>query len=468
MRLILRRLAWALVLSVLGNGTSARADAGDDQFILAAGHYRQQRWQEACDELSKMLAAHPDHPRANQARFFYGEALSQLGRWKLAQSQFGELLRRDPNHRYARQALFRSGETAYFGGDPRTAKHDLQAFREKFPQDSLNGYALPYLASLALRAENAAGARELFSAALEQFPAGPLVEDCRLGVGQAYEQLGQLERAKREYQQVADSPLTDQALLHLGTLDNALGNQAAALASFERLATMFPDSTLQADARLGRGYTLYKLGRYHEAEVLLQRLADDPRLRVDAHYWLGLSQRARGEWGIAAKTLSAGSRLDESHRLSSTLGFHAADALLRDAQWEAARDEFDRVLSHWPQGPWADDCELGRLHSAAERHEYADCVRLADELATKFPDSPLVPQAELAKGQALFALGQYAQAVDPLASLLKRKASPPDPPNGDDRGEALSILALCHAKLGRFAEANQGLTALRAENARDT
>lgn len=469
MRFILRRFAWALVLSVLGNPPSARADAADDQFAVAAGHYRQQRWQEACDELGKLLAAHADHPRANQARFFYGEALAQLGRWEQAQNQFGELLRRDPEHRYARQALFRSGETAYLGGDQQAAKRDLQTFHERFPQDDLNGYALPYLASLELKSESPAGAQKLFSAAIEQFPTGPLLADCHLGLAQAHEQMGQLDQARREYQLVADgkTPLSDQAMLHLGMTENALGDHQAALATFERLATAFPDSPLQAEGRLGRGFALFKLGRYGEAEDVLESLLENPSLRVEAHYWLGLSQRAREAWPAAAKTLLAGGRFDEQHRLNPALGYHAADALLRDGQLEAASDEFDRVASRWPQSPWGDDCLLGKLQIAEKRHAYADCVRWADELTTKFPDSPLAAQAELAKGQSLSALAKYAEAVDPLAHVLNRKTSLPEKLADDDRALARSTLALCYAHLGRFAEAQQSLTDLRAENARD-
>ncbi len=469
MRLIPWRFAWALALAVLANASPARADTVDDQFAVAAAHYRQQHWQQACDELDQLLAAHPDHRRANQARFFYGEALSQLERWPQAQAQFAELIRRDPGHRYARQALFRSGETAYLGGELAVAERDLAAFRARYPQDELNGYALPYLASLALRAERAAAAETLFIAALEQFPDGPLLDDSHLGLGRALERQGRLVAAQVEYQIVAESksPLVDQALLRSGTIDNMRGQHAAALATLERLVRTFPTSPCLADAQLGRGYALVKLGRWADAEAVLQTVRDKPGSAVEAHYWLGLSERARDDWHSAAATLLAGARLDESHRLTPAIGFHAADSLARDKQYAAATEEYDRVLARWPDAVWADDCQLGKLRIAAEQHEYDRCVQLADEMATKFADSPLLPQAELAKGQALFVLEKYAEAIEPLTRVLQKQGTAEASPGqeGDDRSLAISMLARCQARLGHFAEAKQGLTELRVEKA---
>ncbi len=238
------RLRWLLLANAL---SAERADTVDGS-IRDRGrpHYRQQHWQEACYELDRLLAAHPDHRRANQARFFYGEALSQLERWTQAQAQFAELIRRDAGHRYARQALFRSGETAYLGGELAVAERDLAAFRARYPQDELNGYALPYLASLALRAEHAVVAETLFIAALEQFPAGPLVDDCHLGLraGPTAQAEGTARRCRRKRANtkiVAEGQLAagrSGFAASCGTLENAFAAsmKRGVAATLERLA----------------------------------------------------------------------------------------------------------------------------------------------------------------------------------------------------------------------------------------
>ncbi len=468
MRLILRRFVLAIALSALCNPCSAQAGAGDDPFVLAAGHYGAERWQAACDEFKKLLAANPDHPRANPARFFYGEALTQLGRYCEARSQFGELLRRDPDHRYARQALFRSGEAAYLAGEQLAARRDLQAFLDRYPSDELNAYLLAYLGSLELQDGKATAAEKLFSTSLAQFGDGPLVDECRLGLAEAQQQLGQHEQARGALRAMIDSdgPLSDQAMLHLGTLENARGEHKAALATLEQLATKFPESTLQAPGQLSRGYALYKLDRYREAEELLQTLAGHPTLGVEARYWLGLSQKARGDWDEAAMTLMAGGKIEPQNPLNPALGFHAADALLRSQQYQAARAEFNRVLTQWPDSSWSDDCLLGKLRIAALQNEHAECVRLADEFAVKFSESPLAPQAALAKARALVALGRFAEAIEPLESCLK-DPQPEQISHLEFRAEAQSVLVICLARLGRFVEATQTLTALRADKPRD-
>jgi TolA-binding protein len=467
MRLILRRFTLALVLSVLGSPGSVQADAGGDPFAAAAVLYDQQHWPEACDAFGKLLAEQPDHPRGNEARFFYGEALAQLSRWPEARAQFDELRKRDPDHRYARQALFRGGEAAYLGGDDQAARRDLQAFRERFPQDKLNGYVLPYLASLELQAGNVAPCQRLFTAALEQYPDGPLVDECRLGLAETHEKLHALEQARRGYRAIieSNSPLSDQALLHLGAVENALGEHASAVAALERLAVKFPDSPLQVTGRLERGYALYKLGRYREAEVLLQDLVDKPAVSVEAYYWLGLSLKARKQWSEAARALVAGGQIDQHHRLADALGFQAGDALLRQGQYAPAREQFQRVLKTWPQSPWADDSLLGQVRVAYEQNAYDDCVRLAEAFAKQFPDSTLRSQSELAQGRSLLALQKYAEAVDPLEKILKRK-SPQAKPAADLRADAQAALAVCYAKLSRWAEAKQMLAALHEQKAR--
>lgn len=468
MRFTLRHTLLVLLVSAVGGFESVRADSLDDQFAVAAGHYGQERWQEACEAFEKMLATHPDHKRANQARFFYGEALAQLNRPEEARRQFAELLRRDPDHRYARQALFRSGEAAYLAGDAAAARRDLQEFRQRYGQDALCGYVLPYLASLELQSGNAVAAEPLFAEALAKFETGPLADECRLGLARAQEQTGRLDDARRGYRALADGrgPLADQAAHYLGTLENAQGEHASALETLDRLANSSSvDALLRDKARLGRGYALLKLGREAEADTALAGLLEHPSLRVEAHYWLGLSQKQRKQWDTAAKTLTAGAKIDPRHRLNPALEFQAGDALVQTGDHAAACDRFERALERWPDGPWADDCLYGKLRVAALRGENAPCVQLADELAAKFPDSPLRPAAELAKGRALLALGQYAPALATINHLLERPPSSLAGLGDDDRAHGRSVVALCHARLGRFEEAQAALAQVSVEKA---
>ena len=348
MRFTLQTIALALLTIAVPNVNSARADTPDEQFAAAAEQYRQADWRQACEAFDKLLTAHPDYARAAQARFFYGEALAQLNRLAEARTQFGSLLCADPDHRYARQALFRSGEAAYLLGDLAAANRDLRDFQKRYPDDDLNGYVLPYLAGLELQADNAREAEQLFSDALVRYGDGPLAEESHLGLARR-EQQGQLEEARRGYQKIADGhgTLAGAALLSLGNLDNAAGDYAAALVSFEKLSATSASAIQQAKGKLGRGYALFKLHRLAEAETALGELLDDADLRVEARYWLGLSQKEGRQWSDAYRTLTSAGKLEPDHRLNAAIAFHAADALFEDGQFEPAAAELDRC---WPVG----------------------------------------------------------------------------------------------------------------------
>lgn len=460
MRRSLLCLIIALAAIYLVGSARLHADAPEQQFADAARAYSNQRWNEACQAFDKWLAENPDHTRSDQARFFYGEALAQLERWSEARKQFAALRAHDPQHRYARQALFRSGEAAFLAGDVAAAETDLKAFQAQYPDDPLNGYVLPYLASIVFESGDFAQSKLAFASALERFQGGPLADECRLGLARSQQRLGELDSARRGYAALADAggPLADQALYDGGAMENKLGDYAAAAAMLERLASRYPKSPLVAQAQLAHGYSLYKLGKLAEAEALLTPLQIHPQLRVDAHYWLGLSQKGRADWATASRTLLAGAS-DRDHRLHAALTYHAADAMLHDHRLPAARDQFERALAAAPQGAWADDCLLGLVRVAVEQGQHDQCIRLRGEFAQQFPDSPLRATVELSAGQALAALEQHAEAAKTLEALLgdepvNAKLTP------DQREEVRRTLGLCYARLGRLEEADQTLAPL--------
>ena len=170
---------WLALLALASR--AALADSPDEQFRRAADHYRAQRWQPACDEFAKLLAAPGAFARTADARYFYGESLVQLKRWPEAGQQFAELLQREPTSKHAAAAQFRVAEAAYMAGDDRAAQPALAGFRQRFPDHPLNAFALPYLGNIALQANKLDLAGDSFDEALRRFPKGSLADESRLG-----------------------------------------------------------------------------------------------------------------------------------------------------------------------------------------------------------------------------------------------------------------------------------------------
>jgi TolA-binding protein len=104
-------------------------------------------------------------------------------------------------------------------------------------------------------------------------------------------------------------------------------------------------------------------------------------------------------------------------------------------------------------------------------------VRLSEQFAGKFPDSPLRLDVEAMKGRALAALGRHAEAA---AALERSLDAEPDRARGltdsktaeaagstSNRAQARADLALAYARLGRLADARRVVTALVDQKAPD-
>jgi TolA-binding protein len=444
-----------VVLGVALFALPGRADEADDQYAVAAGHYAQERWKFAAEEFQAFLAKYPNDNRARESLFFLGEALVQLGRHEEAQSQFQEYLRRDPNGPHAQSALYRAGETAYLAGKMPEAKSLLRQFLEKHAGDDLNAHVLPYLGEIALAERDIAGAESYFRQGLSRFPEGRLQDDCRFGLARSLERQDKNAESEKFYLALAGKPssrLAADAQLRLGAVQYALGKYAEAAESFAAFEAKGGGNAQLATAQLGRGWALMKLDRAKEAADLFQKIAADPKLGIEARYWLGLAQKTQKEWTAAAKTLLEAASANPKSPLAAAIRFHAGDALLHAGDYAAAREQFDAVVrSAAGQKEWIADSMLGICQAALRQKDFEAIDRQAAEFSRRFPSSPLGGEVQRLFARSLIERKQFQKAADVLGPLAAAGGQ------GGQGIEERYLLALAYEGLKRYDDAMASL-----------
>jgi len=439
-------LASSLALAAI-YAPHAWAGPAEDQYAVAAAHYQQARWKLAAAEFRTFLADYPDHAKTSRAIFYLAESLVQLREFDQAAVQFLEFRRKFPQDRLARKALFRAGEANYLSGRLDDAEGELTEFVGQAAEDPLCAFALPYLGDIAAQKHDPAKAQQRFAQGLERFPQGALQDDCRFGLAKALEEQGQREEAQRLYLALASktaSAWADDAQFRLAASQYAAGDYAGALETFDAFPTRFAKSEWKDKAALAAGQSLFYLQRYDQAAARFESLAKHAEIGLEARYWIGLAQKAQHDWNAASATLLAAAAEEDRPPLAPALRFHAGDALVQAGKLSEANAQFDLALQRWPDGDYADDCWLGKLHAALAADDHTAVDRLAAEFARRFPASPLKGAVERTVARSLLARKQPERALAILEPLV---ASPP-PPAGSPTSTAAHDAAMERYLLG--------------------
>ncbi len=439
------------ILALVCAGGTVLAGPADDQYAVAAGHYSRKLWKLAVEEFKVFLEKYPEHPRAAQSVFFLAEALLQTDATDQAETHFRQYLEREPAGKYATPSLFRAGETAYLLGKAGAAQADLKRFVAEHPDDNLNAYALPYLGDLAMGEGKFDAAAGFFRDGLKRFPEGPLLDDCRYGLARSLERLQQLDEAEKLYGQVVShkgSPLADAAHFRLGVLQFLRSRYDAALETLSAFETELAASPWKPKAQLARGWALMKLKRPDEAAALFQSAADNAELGVEARYWLGLAQREKSQWKLAAETLLAASEIDPKHHLMPAILYYAGDSLMQAGDSSGAATQLDRVRAiGGDDNTWRDDAACGKIRLALQAKNHEAVEREAREFHESFPESPLRGQVDRMLTRALVEQRKFAEATKLLEPMIAAK------PDGSEALENRYLLAAAQEGLHEFDKA---------------
>jgi len=380
-------LIWGCLLSCLalqmGFPTAVHADAALDEYNLAVGLYKQDRWSTAADRFRAFLKQYDKHEKVPLARLYLGLTLLNMEDFKGARDELRQFAKDYPQNSNIPQARYRIAECSYLMEDLPSARIELDGYLKDFPKDSFQDHALPYLADTQLRLKDPSAALVNFQLAIDRFPEGPLIEDAKFGRARALESLKRDDDAVAQFKELAakkDGTRAADAQFHLASLDFDRKRYPEAAAAYADLIKRFPNSRFIPAAHLNSGYALFQSGNFTAAIPQFEAAANQKSQLVTASYWLGLSLKATAQYPKAVDAFIAAAKAAGDQPIAESIRFQEGLCERHAGLIADARLSFETVLSKWPKGEYADDS----LHALTEIAIDSGDLTLADQLLTKF------------------------------------------------------------------------------------
>jgi cellulose synthase operon protein C len=404
-------------------------DWGEDQYAIAAQHYRQQRWQSAIGQFRLLLEREPNHARATMAMFFLGESHVQLEQYDECLEHFHSFLAQEKKHSLTTRAKFRLGEAYYLLGRDDESIRELTALLAADQERQFTEFTLAYLGEMLLKQASATSlqlARDYLQRVVNDYPDSSLLARSQLGLAQAFQKQGEMETAEsllKSLQTSSDPSIAEEATLILAAL------------------------------WIERG----------QAEQVRKALTDDMISQLSAtqqpkaRYWRGRAEMAVKNWSQAGELILASAPQLDDTRLQQAAWYDAAICFWQAGDLVQAQQLLRQSIENFPTGDWAAESLFLLLQAAARDPQSAEATEYAETFLTRFPDHSLANKVRETLGRQALNRRDHAQSEVQFQSLLSKPVSTPD--NSLERANWYYLLALSQIGLDNL---EQGLESLSA------
>lgn len=440
-------------------GTATAETRAEVAFQDAYAEFREGRFDRAVPAL--VAVADGGGPRAGEALFWAGEAAFQARDFARAQALLERLLREHPDHARADAARYVIAWTLYQRGQTRAAADAFERFLSAY---SRSGELVPYYADALLRLGDLytvlgryAEARQVYGRVAAATPERSGGDYALFQTAQAFGREGRTDDALAAYARLlTEYPRSEryaQALLARGDLYSARGDDSLAIAAYERVLNERPDQG--AAALVGIGDVLLNTARPQLAEQAYRRVFERysaSALTDDAFSGLADALDAQGRAGEIDRVFSEIDRSIAGLDGRARLRYARARYALSAGQDSVAVVYLEEALA----GPLPADLESEALLALSGAYTSTgrapDAVRALRRLLARDGSGPLAGEAQLRLAEALLASGDAAGALDAARRLASADAG--------RAADGLALEALALQDLGRADEADAALRRL--------
>jgi TolA-binding protein len=406
-------------------------------FHLGDAYARQRQYQAAGDAWDKLLAAYPGHPLALTARLRAAESALADKKFRRALDLAGRIGTDAPAGVRGRALLISADASIGLKHQGEAARY-LKLFGNEFPDDPR------FLRGLFRLGENYR----------------TVMSDCK----DALRIFGQIS------EQAPSSPVAADALYSSALCQEALGNDADALAAYNDLETRFPANDHFDDARNAIDFieshriTNRDIGLGKLAQLLGDVLSEKPTPMLA--YQLGeIYFEDLKDYASAAKQFENALRGGLGPDETVTASFMRARAyqLLSEVDPGArstASDLYAKFIEQFPANRWTADAAFFAFQLGSSSAPYAQAAQAGTKYLKDYPDSPHREAVIMSLGRLALADSNQAEAMRLFRMILAAPSSRTD--------EALYNLGRAFSMAGQPDSADARFTAVvsRGENPR--
>jgi soluble lytic murein transglycosylase len=287
---------------------------------------------------------------------------------------------------------FLDAQASQGAGDDPAAENILHGFTDRYPESIFNDQAPELEANVLLAMGKLTAAREILASAAStpsaDRPGFQLVE------GDVEQALGQQQAAEATFKRVLLShPLSPEAQTARAKLTESGAEAALTVADLRTLADAY-----------------YNAGHYDEASEQFRVLAREPGL--DAATLAGFAaSEAACELKLKRLTLSEATALPDA---PDENGARRLDLLMELARGRDDADTQKQIVSEmesrFPHSPWLADALFSSGNMYLLKRDYPTAIQYYGELATRFPSDKNAAAAHWRSGWLSYRLGLYQNA----------------------------------------------------------
>lgn len=355
----------------------------------------------ALNHAQAFLDAYPDHELAVGVKHIVAESNLLSNKFDEAEQLYDELLAKWPDDRDAEIWKVHRGTARYLQKKYQETVDALQPVIGEIRTPELLAEAWYRIGRSQAALQQFDAAAKSLEESLVASPKWKLADDARLVLAYAYQQGGELGKAKSNAQQVIrdfpDSKLLDMAHYRLGECCRLEGQLKAAVGEYQQVLDTWPQTSLIRQTLYGLGWAQLGLEDYAAAEeaftTLIEKHPGD-NWTARAQYGRAMARRQLKKFGPAEEDIQAFLATDpppaEKSRSRHVLGLCQKG----QKKFEQAAAVFRTLLQEDPEYTDADSVyfELGwALKSLQKEQEAADAF---GQLVQQFPDSALVADSQ--------------------------------------------------------------------------
>ncbi len=396
------------------------------RYGLAVAMFRQGKFSKAAIELATLHELNQKGFAAEIATML-GQCHLILHQYNKAAAAFLTVIQSHTTHDLADDAAAGAIEAFYSLGSYKDTIKTARLINQRWPKSPLIIRSTFFAALSEMQMSDYTQAASHFERVIEGEPTSDFAEQSELMLAQCYHHTNKLNKAMKWYQRVLDrgaSELSADALVGLGTLQQAKGDTQAAAKTLDQLLKGHPGSTRTTEVKFRRAQIWYSENNFDKAESLFTQVSQSKTdFHDDALFWLAKCNLQQSKPTNAADILTKAIESCPNSELMAEMNYDLAVAQFRSEQYDQAAKVLQRFLKTYTSHTLLPDAIYLLASCQHQLGQYDTSKSLAQELIKSFRNHPLASEALLLQAENDFLSQRFDLAEKNYRKAIDHKLS---------------------------------------------